>query len=198
MQLKLLKPRGFRFLATEDTKCHSWIFSIFLNVSLPLVVCTAQKTILTNKHKTKWKKEACPMNYWKRFWKTVHQLSCTLPYIISILHWFLWKPNFFDKIWIWIILVWISNYTVSLKSLNHRLFSFSSRKLTNLKMYTERRKIARKLVLWKAFHQQPKYAHKLNNDHKSLSYRPSSYFVRKNNAFRPQRRILLQEISMTS
>ena len=40
--------------------------------------------------------------------------------------------------------------------------------------------------------------HKLNNDHKSLSYRPSSYFMRKANAFRPQRRILLQEISMTS
>ena len=35
----------------EDTTCHSKIFSIFLNVSLPLVFCTGQKTILANKQR---------------------------------------------------------------------------------------------------------------------------------------------------
>ena len=99
MQRKLLKFGGFRFWATEDTKYHSWIFSISLNVSLPLVFCTAQKTILANKHNAKWKKEACPMNNWKRFWKTVAHLSCALPYVICILHWSLWKPKFFDNFW---------------------------------------------------------------------------------------------------
>ena len=100
MQLKLLKFGWFHFGATADRKCHSWIFSIFLNVSLPLVFCTAQKTILANKHNAKWKQGACPMNNWNWFWKTVHQLSGALPYIICILHWLLWKPKFFDKIWI--------------------------------------------------------------------------------------------------
>ena len=158
MQLKLLKFGGFRFNATEDTKCHSWIFSIFLNVSLPLVFCTAQKTILANKHNAKWKKEACPMNNWKRVWKTAHQLSCALPYIICILHWFLWKPKFFDNFW---NRQCLNNSGVNflarlcLKSLN-RPYSFYSRKLTNFKMYTKRRKMARQLVIRKVFHQQPK------------------------------------------
>ena len=79
----------FRFLVTEDTKCHSCIFSIFLNLSLPLVICIA-KAILANRHDAKWKKEVCTMNKWNRFWKIMHQLSCALPYIICILHWFLW------------------------------------------------------------------------------------------------------------
>ena len=43
IQLKLLKFGGFRFRATEDTKCHSCIFSNFMNVSLLLVFSTAQK-----------------------------------------------------------------------------------------------------------------------------------------------------------
>ena len=97
--LKLLKFGGFRLWATEYTKCHSWIFAIFLNVSLPLVFCRAQKIILANKQNGKWKKEACPMNKWKRSWKTVLQLSCALLYIIFILHWFLLKPKFFDNFW---------------------------------------------------------------------------------------------------
>ena len=89
----------FVFLATEDTKCHSWIFSIFLNIDLPLVFCTAQKTILANKHNAKSKKEACLINNWNQFWKTVQHLSCALSYIICILHWFLWKPKFYDNFW---------------------------------------------------------------------------------------------------
>ena len=49
--------------------------------------------------------------------------------------------------------------------------------------------MARKLVI--LFHQQPKEGYKLNNDHKSLSYRPSPYFMRKINAFRHHRRIFI-------
>ena len=49
---------------------------------------------------------------------------------------------------IWIILVWISNQIVCLKSLN-RPYSLSNRKLTNFKMYIKRSKMARKLVVWK-------------------------------------------------
>ena len=48
IHLKLFKFSGFRFLVTEDTKCHICIFSIFLNLSLPLVICTAEKAILAN------------------------------------------------------------------------------------------------------------------------------------------------------
>ena len=51
VQLELLKFRGFRFGASEDTNCHT--FSIFLNVSLLLVFCPAQKIILANKHNAK-------------------------------------------------------------------------------------------------------------------------------------------------
>ena len=83
---KIIEVRMILFWATEDTKCHSWIFSIFLNVNFPLIVCTEQKTVLANKHNAKWKNEACPMNNWKR-------------YIICSLHWFLWKPKFFDNFW---------------------------------------------------------------------------------------------------
>ena len=67
--LKLFKFRRFRFWATEDTKCHNCIFSIFLNVGLPLVFYTAQKALLRNKADAKWKKETCGlMNNWNRFW----------------------------------------------------------------------------------------------------------------------------------
>ena len=39
----------------EDTKCHSCIFSIFIHLSLPLVICTAEMAILANKRGRKLK-----------------------------------------------------------------------------------------------------------------------------------------------
>ena len=71
---KIIYVRRISFLS-YGRKCRSWIVSVFLNVSLPMVFCTAQTTSLANKNNAKWKKIACPMNNWKRFWKTVHQLS---------------------------------------------------------------------------------------------------------------------------
>ena len=51
---KIIKVQGILFfLVTEDEKCHSCILSIFLNLSLPLVVCTAEKAILANEHDAK-------------------------------------------------------------------------------------------------------------------------------------------------
>ena len=49
MQTKFLNFGGFRFRATEGTKCHRCRFSIFLNVGM-LVFCTTQNATLAIKH----------------------------------------------------------------------------------------------------------------------------------------------------
>ena len=46
---------GFRFWVTEDTKCHSFIFTIFLNLNLPLVICTVDNAILAKQTRRKMK-----------------------------------------------------------------------------------------------------------------------------------------------
>ena len=57
-------------------------------------------------------------------------------------------------------------------------------------MYTKKKeKWHENFLSEKVFHQQQKLAQKMTNDDKSLSYTPSSYFMRKINAFRPQRSI---------
>ena len=48
MQLKLLKFGGFDFELRRVQNIIAEYFQFFLNVSLPLVFCTAQKTILAN------------------------------------------------------------------------------------------------------------------------------------------------------
>ena len=123
---KIIEVRKISVLSYRGYKSHSWIFSIFLNVSLSLVFCTAQKTILANKHNAKWKNEALwrPMNTWNGFGKQC--ISCHAQYrtlsalcIDSYGNRNSLITSEIDNIWI--IMVWISNLTVCLKSLNRLL-----------------------------------------------------------------------------
>ena len=52
-KIQLKSSENFVVLLTEDIKCHSCIFPIFLNLSLPLVICIAEKAILANEHDAK-------------------------------------------------------------------------------------------------------------------------------------------------
>ena len=108
---KINKVLRISFLSYGGYKMPNLNIFNFPNVSLPLVFCTVQKTTLANKHNAKWKKKACLMNNWKRFWQCIschgHYRRLSAFCTDSYGNWNSLITSEIDNIWL--VLVWISS-----------------------------------------------------------------------------------------